>query len=770
LRIAGSLPPGAMVKCTACGTVFAPPVAVPVAPVMAQPVLAAQPAAPPTPLAAIPAPPPPAALPAALPLAAVAPAPAEYASNDPFDSLGTAEPSSPLPRSSRRDRLTLRGMLKSATGALGPRGMMIALTGTAGVSVLLIALVIWWGLGGFSKSPGSVAQGAQGTGTNPTSSAEPNADGSLNAQVLRNIKAATVYIHVTSSTGGSSGEGSGFFEKESGMIVTNAHVVDMLDSDAPPPGRIEIVFFHGTPREVRTGGSVAGVDRESDLALIQLEPTNFRGPAPERLSVSSARGLHETQKVFVVGYPYGIELGKEITVFSSTVSSLRKREDGTLGRVQLNGDMYPGNSGGPVVDTAGNVVGVAVAKILKTEINFAIPGDAVQQLNQGHIHNLELGDAVQRGSKIAVPVIINTLDPKKIITKIDCDWWLDEPDRKVLASATRPALPPGVSARQTLHVVSNPKSSALRAEIVLDAMPPAGKMLYVQPVLVNGKGKTSWLAARSVAVESPLRAQPVTFQARRLQGQVPVQLSCTSTFQLSASEKRKKVMETRITAQLQEETRPLSLWGTMPVRYTVTKLEAERSEDGRPQPVSAELRGALENSTQLVMTAQRDKQGGLGGKSSNGGSTRGEVKEELERLGDEMLQALDALAIKAPEGQVRPGQTWQANRQIPVPIFGLLKTGKLDVTYTYQGVRTHEGREVAVVALEGSVSSTGATLEGRARGKAVLDPATGQVLQAQASVHAALDVEINEVSVRAKGKLEVRATRGNVQPAPVPRD
>src|SRR5262249_24009624 len=63
-----------------------------------------------------------------------------------------------------------------------------------------------------------------------------------------------------------------------------------------------------------------------------------------------------------------------ITVTTSSVSSLR-REGGILKQVQVNGGMQPGNSGGPVTDTRGKVVGVSVAGITGTTINFAIPSD-----------------------------------------------------------------------------------------------------------------------------------------------------------------------------------------------------------------------------------------------------------------------------------------------------------------------------------------------------------------------------------------------------------
>jgi S1-C subfamily serine protease len=715
---------------------------------LAAPVLMSQPVAP-------------AVAPRVLPVAAPLAAPV---TSDPFDCLHSNEPSPPRPASVPRDRL------KAVAARLGPRGMVIGLGAAAGLSLLLILLVIWWGLSGSSKPV--APQGALETGKTHPPSTEPTADGSLPAGVLQRVKDATVYVGITSANGSSEGSGSGFYELDSGMIVTNAHVIDMLDPDSPPPARIEIVFFKGTPRQVRVEGTVAGVERESDLAFIRFGPADFHGPAPGRLQVGTAQGLRETQKVFFAGFPFGDELGKEISVNPATVSSKRSGGDGVLKEIQLNGDMHPGNSGGPVVDARGNVVGVCVAGIRKTQINFAIPGDAILRLYQGHIHAVEIEDSVLRGSGVGVPLIFTTLDPKNNIRKIDCDWWLDDPDREVPASAIRPALPPGASARQTRHVVSNPKSSPLRSEIVLDALPPPGKVLYVQPVLVNGQGKVSWLAARAVTVQSPLRAQSVNIQKNRPVGQAPLQLVCTSSSHLARSGKEKTSSQTRITAQLTEETRPMTFLGA-PVRCMVHKLDVEESEDGRAQAPSAALRVALEHAGKLVLSAYRDKEGSLSGKTSRAGSMPAQGKERLEGLGDGLLQALDALAVQVPLGQLTVGQTWHARRSLPplefpgapgllAPVLARLKGGALEVTYTYLGLRTHEGREAAVISLEGRSGSDGPV--GQLRGKALVDPTTGQVLQAQASALTTLELTRDDVSLRLKTRLEARVTRGALVP------
>ena len=82
--------------------------------------------------------------------------------------------------------------------------------------------------------------------------------------------------------------------------------------------------------------------------------------------------------MFIFGYPLGEQLGLNISVNKTTVSSLRK-ENGAIAVVQVAGGMHPGNSGGPVVDKAGRVIGVSVAVIRGTVINFAIPAETTDR-------------------------------------------------------------------------------------------------------------------------------------------------------------------------------------------------------------------------------------------------------------------------------------------------------------------------------------------------------------------------------------------------------
>ena len=81
------------------------------------------------------------------------------------------------------------------------------------------------------------------------------------------------------------------------------------------------------------------------------------------------------------------------------MSSLRKSANGRIHQVQVNGGMHPGNSGGPVIDGDGKVIGVAVSAIRATQINFAVPADYVRVFLMGRLSAL-ITEAPSRTVKI----------------------------------------------------------------------------------------------------------------------------------------------------------------------------------------------------------------------------------------------------------------------------------------------------------------------------------------------------------------------------------
>jgi S1-C subfamily serine protease len=372
-----------------------------------------------------------------------------------------------------------------------PLPLLLVLGGAGAFAVLAVVVcagvgLFWAFRGGKRPEPAAAAhtvlQQAQ-------ENEEPFAvmeNGQLAPQVLRKVKRATVYMRVTMANG-TVAQGSGFFGVEPGVILTNSHVVGMLKSDRPPR-KIEAYLNSGEANERLIGAQVLGVDKISDLAVLRASGEDL--PAP--LEVKSAADLLETQEVYVFGFPFGADLGKNITVSKSSVSSLRK-QDGYLSKVQVNGGMHPGNSGGPVVNARGEVIGVAVSGIVGTQVDFAVPGDFVHIILNGRVS--EIGFAGVRtgadGSK-TLPITMHVIDPLNRVQEVAVDVWTGDRGERRPPARTQPTVLAGDSPHERVKLAY--AQGTARADVALPPLPP-GKVYWVQPAWLNSKGESHWAAA-----------------------------------------------------------------------------------------------------------------------------------------------------------------------------------------------------------------------------------------------------------------------------------
>jgi S1-C subfamily serine protease len=178
--------------------------------------------------------------------------------------------------------------------------------------------------------------------------------------------------------------GSGFVLDKDGTIATNAHVVDGAT-------KVSVRFGDGASRPAR----ILGVDKSTDLALLKIDPS---GANLHPLALGSSRGLQVGDPTIAIGNPFGLDRTLTTGVVSALQRQIKAPNGFTIDHViQTDAAINPSNSGGPLLDATGRVIGInsqietGSGGNGNVGIGFAIPIDTVKQ----KIHDLKTKGSVQ---------------------------------------------------------------------------------------------------------------------------------------------------------------------------------------------------------------------------------------------------------------------------------------------------------------------------------------------------------------------------------------
>jgi len=229
------------------------------------------------------------------------------------------------------------------------------------VITVLIAVVAWSGFAAAQTT----------TSAPPSAPPELARFNDLLANLAEQLKPSLVHVRVRRASSDDKdadeprrASGSGFIIDPAGIIVTNAHVVE----DA---NWIQVRLFDGR----RFTGTVLGKDNRVDLALIRIEGA---GSLPT-LRLGDSNRLRVGEFVLALGHPFGLEHSVSFGIVSRKGAPLTVAAPG-FDFIQTDAAINPGNSGGPLVNMAGEVIGVNSMAARNGSIGFAIPSNLVKML------------------------------------------------------------------------------------------------------------------------------------------------------------------------------------------------------------------------------------------------------------------------------------------------------------------------------------------------------------------------------------------------------
>jgi S1-C subfamily serine protease len=286
---------------------------------------------------------------------------------------------------------------------------------------------VWWTT--TAVDPKLVAQDTPPTGVPRPFPEELTPDELVNVYVYENVNRSVV--NITTKAGrldtfffslepSAEGAGSGSILDRQGHVLTNSHVIEGAQE-------IRVTLFNGETYSA----TLMGADSVYDIAVLKIDaPAEVLYP----VQFGNSNNLRVGQKVFAIGNPFGLERTMTVGIISSLNRSLPSRKSRMMKSIiQIDAALNQGNSGGPLLDSRGRLIGMNTAIASRTGENtgvgFAIPVNNIQRvvpqlIENGRVIRPDIG--ITRVYQVEQGLVVATCPPADRLNVPDCrafDWF-----------------------------------------------------------------------------------------------------------------------------------------------------------------------------------------------------------------------------------------------------------------------------------------------------------------------------------------------------------
>lgn len=240
--------------------------------------------------------------------------------------------------------------------------------------------------------------------------------------IIESVKASCFLAEVT---GKEQSYATAFCVHPSGVVITNHHVVEKLSIGET----INLIANAGQETQESFEAKLLRTDEKDDLAVLKI----LKGDKFNSIDLADSPEFYETMGITAFGFPFGKSLSIEkdsfptISVNSGKITAIRKDKK-EIQLLQLDATLNPGNSGGPVIDNSGKVIGIVSFGVAGAGVNFAIPSEKLRRLLMKPDIEFNIPEITAANYSVPKDVEVNLTPLFEEIPELSVEFWLKRGD------------------------------------------------------------------------------------------------------------------------------------------------------------------------------------------------------------------------------------------------------------------------------------------------------------------------------------------------------